>query len=104
MVEQARFGCPVGFVRAVVIQVFVGDIGDYANVKLAGGDTLLSQPMRGGFEYHMGQAGCHHLRQVTLHVRRFRRGDMKTGINFLVADDSVDGRDHADPQPGGSRI
>ena len=61
---------------------------------------LLRQPVRGGFQHHVGQPGIHHAAQVALQVGGIRRGHVEAGIQHLVADHRVDRGDHARLQPG----
>ena len=42
----------------------------------------------------MGHPGIHKLAQISLDLKCFRGGDMQSGIQLLVADDRIDGRDH----------
>jgi len=79
----------------VIVQVFVGNVGDHANVIITGCHPVLGQPVRGGLQNDMGETGSNHLRQVTLHIRRFGRGHVKAGIQGGIANDGIDGGDHA---------
>ncbi len=69
----------------------MGNVGDHAQVELAGIDAILRPTVRSGFEDNMRQPGSDHFGEVTLHFGRVRRGDVETGIEDLVADDGVDG-------------
>jgi len=42
--------------------------------------------MRCCLKHDMSHSRFHHLRQITLNIRRFRRGHVKTSINYFAAD------------------
>ncbi len=74
----------------MLVKVLMGDIGNHANIELAGIHPVLRPAMRGGFEHHMGQSGLDHPGKITLNIRSIRCGDMKTGIENFIANDGVD--------------
>ncbi len=98
--EQFCFGFPVRLIRPMVVEMFVGDIGDHADVKLAVCHPVLLKTMRGGLQHHVGQASRLHAREITLHLGRFRGGNVEARINHLIADGGIDGGDHTDQQTG----
>ena len=73
----------------------MGHVGDHRQVVVAGDHAPLRQPMRGGFEHTVRHTGSHHLRQVCLDIGRVGRGHVEAGIELLVANQRVDGADHA---------
>ena len=97
--EQARFRRPVSLIRAVKIQVFVGDIGQHADIKTATAHPMLLQTVRGRFEHHMGQPGSPHPRQIALHLGRFRRGHVEARVHHFFTNHRIDRRDHPRRQP-----
>ncbi len=73
----------------------MGNIGNNADVEFTGSDPFLRQAVRGRLQHHVSQASRRHLSQVMLHIRRLGRGDMEAGVDDLVANDRVDGRDNS---------
>ena len=96
--EQRGFGLAVGFPRAVIVQMLMGDVGDNGHIEIAAGEPVLRQPVRGGFQHGMGRAIGDHLRQVRLHLIGGRRGGVQARIQAARADLRVDGADHAGVQ------
>ena len=80
---------------AVVVQVFMGDVGNHRDVKFTGNGASLSQTVRCALQHAVGHAGAYHLCQVSLNGRRIGRGHVKARVNFLVTDQGVHRRDHA---------
>ena len=78
--EEACFGGPIVLVRTMLVEMFMGNIGDYTDIELTSIHTVLRPTMRSGFEHRMGQPGLDHPGQVALYIRGIRRGDMETGI------------------------
>src|SRR5690606_36044976 len=101
--KEQPLGGAVGVVGLVVVEVFVGDVGDHRHVELAGGHALLGQAVRGDLQHAVGEAGGHHARQVALNGGGVGRGDVEAGVERLVADDGADGGDEPRPQPGGEQ-
>ncbi len=64
--EQPGLGVTIGLVAPVVVEMLVGDVGDHADVELAGVRAALRPTVRGGLEHAMRKPGCDHARQIAL--------------------------------------
>ena len=94
--EEQRLRRDIGVACAVIIKMFVRDIGHCRNVEIHRGDATLVQPVAGAFDHGIGAAGVDHLAQETLHLRRVGRGDVEAGVDLSAADAGAHGGDDAD--------
>ena len=75
----------------MLVEMFVGDICNHTDIKLAGVHTMLGPAMGSSLQHHMRQTGVYHFREITLHVMGIRCGDVEPGIQHFIPNDSVDG-------------
>ncbi len=98
--KQQPLGLQVGIPRAVVVEMLMGDVGDHADIEIAARNAPGGQSVGGGLQNCVGDPSIDELAQVSLDFESFGGGDMQTGIQRLIADDRIDGRDHPDFQAG----
>src|SRR5450759_5114586 len=80
----------------MLIEMFVGDIGDDPDIKLTSIHPVLRPTMGGGLDHNMSELRSQHLCKIFLHIGRIWRGDMETSVKNFVPDDGVNCRN----QPG----
>ena len=84
--EQPGFRSTVVLERAVFVEMLVGDIGDRANVKLAGIGAMLCPSVGSRFKDGVSRARRHHLGHVFLQVLGIGRGHVEARVQNLLTD------------------
>ncbi len=101
--EKPALGGQIVLVRAVLVEVLVGDVGHHGDIVLRSIHAVLGQAVRGGLEHDVRQPHFAHARQIALDVRRIGGGDVEAGVEHFVSDDCIHRRDQAGFEAGGAQ-
>ncbi len=78
----------------MLVHVLVRDVGHHSDVELAGIHSMLGPAMGCRLQHNVSQTRFHHFCEITLDVMRIRCGDVESGIQHFIPNDSIDGGDH----------